>query len=140
MCMSVFAACAISGGNVFRTGFQAMKLGSWHWSCPSCSCITLLCLLRGAPTAVAFDVASAMVGVVGVATALEGYFFTGFIGPLARLVIGVGGFLCIYPSATVSILGLAIMAGGALLSVAEIRRRAPARTGAVRSDRRGVGD
>ncbi len=140
VCMSVFAACAISGGNVFRTGFQAMKLGFVALVVPFMFVYHPTLLLRGAPTAVAFDVASAMVGVVGVATALEGYFFTGFIGPLARLVIGVGGFLCIYPSATVSILGLAIMAGGALLSVTEIRRRAPARTGAVRSDRRGVGD
>jgi TRAP-type uncharacterized transport system fused permease subunit len=41
VCLGVYVACSISGADVWKTGWEAVKLGSGNFCCPS-----LLCLSR----------------------------------------------------------------------------------------------
>lgn len=80
--IGAYAAASISGANPMKTGLVAMRLGSVIYIIPFLFVLSPALLLKGDFLNVAVSVSTAIVGVVLIASTLQGYLV--FIGSLTR--------------------------------------------------------
>lgn len=109
VCVSVYAACAIAGSELWSTGFQAMRLGIVAFLVPFIFVYQPALLLIGSATEVALAGLTATVGVISLAGALEGYFLKEAIW-IDRVALGLGGVLLIIPGWQTDIAGVICVA------------------------------
>ena len=95
--LAAYAGAAIAKANPMKTGINATKLAIAAFIVPYCFALnpTMLFVNASLPEVVAICL-TALIGVFGVATALEGYVFTKMHWA-ARVLIGAGGLMLIYP-------------------------------------------
>ena len=122
--LSVFAAAAIAGSDLWRTGFHSMRLGIIAYIIPFVFPFSLGLLLQGSAVDIVLSVATAVIGILFMGWGLVGYFLQP-IGWLSRgLFIATG--LIVLPSPTSgtlalygNVIGFAV---AALVAVAETVR------------------
>ena len=71
-------------------------------------------LIETSTTEVLLIAVTSLVGIFGVASALEGYFFTN-MGIIDRLLLAIGGLMMIVPGSLTDIVGLVLIAAGLVL-------------------------
>ena len=106
--LASFAAAGISGGDPMKTGIQSVKLSLAGFIVPYMFVYNNVLLLIDTTPLIAIRVtATAIVGVMMIGIATEGYFL-GRLNPLIRAVVFVGSLLLITESVTQDLVGLAI--------------------------------
>ncbi len=108
--LAAFAAAGISGGNITKTGYEGFKLASAGFLVPYMFVLSPVLLGQNAPPLEIVHVtASALVGVVALAGALEGW-LSGRLSLLKRAALGAAALLLIKPGLLTDVIGAAAIA------------------------------
>jgi len=112
--LAAFAAAALTRAGAMETGFAAMRLGWVAYIVPFLFVFSPTILLAGAPMAIAWDSARALVGIYLVSVAIVGYFRRP-IGPAIRAGFAAAGLVAIASLGALPYAGLfgpaAVLAG-----------------------------
>ena len=113
--LAAYAGSAIAKSNPMRTAINATKLAIAAFIIPYVFCFSPAMLLIETNAAeVAIIAVTSLVGIFGVAAALEGYLFTN-MGIIDRILLIAGGLMMIVPGTMTDIIGLALIAAGIVL-------------------------
>ena len=131
--LGAFAAASIAGASPMRTGFEAMRLGSIIYFIPFFFVLDPAFIFHGELSRTAVVLANALVGVLLIASALQGYLvWVGnlhrhpVMGWLARALILIGGLAFATPGGSdlipfsdwqLALFGLITAGGGILLAL-----------------------
>lgn len=108
--LAAYAGAGIAGGDSFKTGIQALKLGSAGFLIPFIFAMSpALLLIDVTPLKAVFAVVTASVGIVAFASAVQGYFLTDTTWMERLLFLGAALFL-IHPNVAVDLLGFLLLA------------------------------
>ncbi|MCR5668040.1 MAG: TRAP transporter permease [Lachnospiraceae bacterium] len=110
--LAAYAGSAIAKSNPMRTAFQASKLAIAAFIVPYMFAYNpAMLLIDTTPLAVVQIIITSVLGVFGLAAALEGYCFT-HMNAWIRLVLAVGGLMLIHPALMTDLVGAALLAAG----------------------------
>lgn len=110
--LAAYAGSAIAKSNPMRTAFQASKLAIAAFIVPYMFAYNpAMLLIDTTPLAVVQIIITSVLGVFGLAAALEGYCFT-HMNPLIRIVIALGGLMLIHPALITDLAGAVLLAAG----------------------------
>jgi TRAP-type uncharacterized transport system fused permease subunit len=107
--LSAYAAAGISGANLWRTGTAAFMLAIPGFLIPYAFTINPALLLQGSWAEIVPVVATAMIGLIGLASAFGGYAF----GPMpmpARIVLFIASPFLVAPDTLTDAIGICGMA------------------------------
>jgi TRAP transporter 4TM/12TM fusion protein len=123
--LAAYAGSAIAKSNPMRTAFNATKMAIGAFLIPYVFCYNPeMLLIDTNVTNVVILYATSLVGIVGVASALEGYFMVD-MGILDRLLFVVGGLMMIFPGVMTDGVGLALCVAGVVLQFEKKKRAVP---------------
>lgn len=107
--LAAFAGSAIAKSNPLKTGVQASKLAIAAFIIPYMFVLNpAILLIDTTPLAIAQMVVTAIIGMIGISSAMEGYFLT-HANKLERAVLLIGGLMLIDPGAMTDITGMVIL-------------------------------
>ncbi|SDM43785.1 TRAP transporter permease [Lachnospira pectinoschiza] len=110
--LAAYAGSAIAKSNPMKTAFQASKLAIAAFIVPYMFCYNpAMLLIDTNPLSIAFICVTSVLGVFGLAAALEGYCFTD-MNIVVRLIIAVGGLMLIHPATVTDLFGLLLLLAG----------------------------
>lgn len=113
--LAAYAGSAIAKSNPMRTAFNATKMAIGAFLIPYIFCFSPDMLLIDTDLlSVAVIYVTSMIGIVGVASALEGYLLTD-MGIIDRILFVAGGILLIFPGGVTDAAGLGLIAAGVAL-------------------------
>lgn len=107
VCMAVYAAASIGKANMWKTGYQAVRLAISAFIVPFIFAYHPALLLQGSLFEVIEATITALIGIGLVAIAVEGYLFRP-LNWIKRALLCVGGVLSLIPGWKTDLLGLAI--------------------------------
>jgi TRAP transporter 4TM/12TM fusion protein len=113
LCPAVYVASGIARSPPFTTGFQAMRLGIVCYIVPFIFLYNPELLLIGTPVGIALAAVTAIVGVISLASGIEGWLL-GRLNWLQRLMFFGAGLAMLVPEWTTDIIGIGIIAGAVL--------------------------
>lgn len=107
VCIAVYVAIGISGSSVWKTGWEAMKIGAAAYVIPFAFVLNPELMLMGDWQSIIFKVIIVSISCVFIASALQGYGFKS-MNFMERIVLVIGALLMIYPSVYFLGVGLTI--------------------------------
>ncbi len=108
--LAAYAGSAIAKSNPMRTAFNATKMAIAAFLIPYIFCFNpAMLLIDTNALSVIMIYATALLGIVGIAAALEGYFLMD-MGLIERLLFIAGGLMMIFPGGLTDIIGMVIIA------------------------------
>jgi TRAP transporter 4TM/12TM fusion protein len=107
VCMAVYAAASIGKADMFKTGYQAIRLSIAAYIVPFIFVYHPALLLQGTVFEVLEAVVTAVIGISLVAIAVEGYLFRP-LDWVRRILLCGGGIITMIPGWKTDLLGLAI--------------------------------
>lgn len=109
--LAAYAGAAIAQSNPMKTALQSTKLAIAAFIVPYAFALNPVMLFIDVtgPMQVASIIITSLVGIFGVASALEGYIFVK-MNPVQRVMAAVGGLLLIDPRVLTDIIGIALVA------------------------------
>jgi len=107
LCIAVYVAVAISGGKLWETGWEAVRLGIAAFIVPFAFVLDSGLLLEGTLRQIVWAIATALAGAVFLAGGLRGYAF-GPLDMVRRVALIIGGILMIGPGLYPPLTGLAL--------------------------------
>lgn len=107
VCMAVYAAASIGKADMFKTGYQAIRLSIAAYIVPFIFVYHPALLLQGTVLEVLEAVVTAVIGISLVAIAVEGYLFRP-LDWVRRILLCGGGIITMIPGWKTDLLGLAI--------------------------------
>jgi TRAP transporter 4TM/12TM fusion protein len=113
--IAAYAAAGLAGANATTTGVVAFKIALAGFLLPFMWVYNPALLLQGGPLEVAVAVATGALGIVTLASAVQGYLFGTRSGWHHRLLLGFGALALIKPGVTTDVAGLGLIALGLLL-------------------------
>jgi len=122
--LAVFAAAALAKANMWRAGFEAVRIAAAGFIVPFMFVYEPALLAIGEWQTIALAAATATVGVMCLAASLYGY----LLAPLAlwqRLALAAGAILLIKPGIVTDSIGLALLLGVGAMQWAAARRSVP---------------
>lgn len=122
--LAVFAAAALAKANMWRAGFESVRIAAAGFIVPFMFVYEPALLAIGEWQTIALAAATATVGVMCLAAALYGY----LLAPLAlwqRLALATGAILLIKPGIVTDSVGLALLLGVGAMQWVAARRSAP---------------
>jgi TRAP transporter 4TM/12TM fusion protein len=133
--LASFVAAGLAGAAPLKVGLQSMRLGSTMYFVPFFFVLNPALILRGEPLEITVVVATAVIGIWLIASALEGYMVgfgllgDGFLAGVARLLLLAAGLTMALPGGgelelshlQLSIVGLGL--AGAAVVLATVARR-----------------
>jgi len=136
--LASFVAAGIAGAAPIKVGLQSMRLGSIMYIVPFFFVLNPALILRGTPWEIVTVVLTALIGILFIASALEGYLigYGKLCGTAAatagRLLVGAGGFMLALPGGgdlelshiQLSMAGIVLAMIG--VAIARLGRRVPA--------------
>jgi TRAP transporter 4TM/12TM fusion protein len=136
--LASFVAAGIAGAAPVKVGLQSMRLGSIMYIVPFFFVLNPALILRGTPWEIVTVVLTALIGILFIASALEGYLigYGSLRGSAAatagRLLVGAGGFMLALPGGgdlelshlQLSMAGIVVAIIG--VAIARLGRRMPA--------------
>jgi TRAP-type uncharacterized transport system fused permease subunit len=134
--LGAFAAASLAKANPMATGFEAMRLGSIIYFIPFFFVLNPALILHGTLYSIVMVFSTAVVGVVLIAGALQGWVTgigalgTGPIGWIFRLLVASGGMLLAIPGgkmigmSSLELAGIALLVAGPVLAYVGYRNRA----------------
>ncbi len=105
--LAVFAASAISGGDIMKTGWQAVRIGALGFILPFWIVYRPALMLQGSPSDVVSSFILAVIATCALAAALMGYGLRK-MNVVERIWAGVAALLMIIPGTLTDILGLSL--------------------------------
>ena len=109
--LAAYAGSAIAKGNPMKTGINATKLAIAAFIVPYIFALDPSMLFVDTEVIDVITICiSAIIGIFGVATAMNGFLFKKIVWPL-RVLFAVGGLTLLIPGAVTDIIGLVIVAG-----------------------------
>lgn len=128
--LGAFAAATVAGASPMRTGLEAMRLGSVIYFLPFFFVLNPALVLNGALVDILVETATATLGVVLIASGLQGYLvlvgrMDGPMGMAARLLAIAAGLLLAYPEMATNLYGLGVMILAAAIGKVAAGRAAP---------------
>ena len=105
---AAYAAGTLANASPIKVGFQAMRLGIVAYLIPVVICYNTDLLLVGNVFDILVSVITAVIGIVIIAAALEGFLLTK-LNAIQRVLLGVGGILAFIPNLMVSVIGIIII-------------------------------
>ncbi|MFQ3619861.1 MAG: TRAP transporter permease [Spirochaetales bacterium] len=113
--LAAYAGSAIARGNPFRTGLTASRLAIAAFIIPYMFALNPVLILIGAtPLKILQILGTALLGMLGIGAAMEGYFL-GLTKPWERVLYLAGGLLLIDPTFLTDTIGFALIALGLFL-------------------------
>ena len=110
VCVATFVAAAIADAPVFKTGWQAMRLGISAYIVPFAFVYGPGLLMVGTASEIVTTAITALVGIVALSAAVEGYLLV-LANPLQRLLLLVGAVALIFPGLATNIIGFSLIVG-----------------------------
>jgi TRAP transporter 4TM/12TM fusion protein len=107
VCLAVYAAASIGKADMFKTGYQAIRLSIAAYIVPFIFVYHPALLLQGTVIEVLEAVVTAVIGISLVAIAVEGYLFRP-LDWVRRILLCGGGIITMIPGWKTDLLGLAI--------------------------------
>lgn len=107
-CPAVFVVCSIAGSNMWRTAFQAMKLGIVTFLVPFLILLDPAFILMGSPVHIVVAMVTAIVGALFLAAGIEGYLLAK-ANWWQRIFLVVGGLGLFIPGTTIHIVALVLL-------------------------------
>ena len=109
--LAAYAGSAIAKSPPMKTAFNASKLAIGAFVVPYIFALNpAMLLINTSAWQVALVVVTSLVGIFGVAAALNGYLFRR-MNPVLRVVIGAGGLLMLDPGLMTDVIGVVLLAG-----------------------------
>lgn len=127
--LTTYAAAGIAGSNPWVTGWTASKIGIASFIIPFMFAYTPALLLDGTPLQIALAAASAAMGVVALAAAVQGYLLSS-LAAWERVVLLGAAFLLITPDVRFGAAALALVA---IVGVRQMQHRNAVRGGEART-------
>ena len=118
VCIAVYPAAALCGASVMKTGFTAMQLGAVKYIIPFLFVLNPAFILHGTPLEIIHIVGTGIMGVILLASGIEGYLVG--IGRLAlatRAIVFVCGVMIFLPLLAFEIIGAALFIGFILITL-----------------------
>ena len=120
--LAAYAGSAIAKAPPMKTAFNASKLAIAAFIVPYIFAMNpAMLLIDTTPLQVVLVVVSSVIGIFGVAAALNGYLFRP-MHPLLRLAIGAGGLLMMDPQTITDVIGVLLLAAVLLFQRYLVRR------------------
>jgi TRAP-type uncharacterized transport system fused permease subunit len=118
--LGAFAAATVAGASPMRTGLEAMRLGSVIYFLPFFFVLNPALVLNGALSEILIETSTATLGVVLIASGMQGYLvlvgkLDSALGLFSRLLLVGAGLLLAYPEMQSNIIGLGVMVVAALI-------------------------
>ena len=104
VCVAVYIASAIARSKPMETALHAMKLGIVAYVVPFVFVADPALLMQGAPGGIALAFVAAVVGFIGLAVALQGY-YTRAVPWLVRMLLAIAGVMALIDIVEVRIAG-----------------------------------
>ncbi|MCR5410167.1 MAG: TRAP transporter permease [Lachnospiraceae bacterium] len=124
--LAAYAGSAIAKSNPMRTAYAATKMAIGAFIIPYIFCFNPeMLLIDTGFTSVIMVYITAFIGIVGVASALEGYLMTDML-IIERVLLTAGGILLIFPGLITDGIGVALIAAGVVMQIARKKSRAVA--------------
>ena len=115
--LAAYAGSAIAKSNPMRTAFAATKMAIAAFLIPYIFCFNPeMLLIDTTVSSVIVIYATALIGIVAIASALEGYLVTD-MKIHERLLFIAGGILMVFPGTLTDVIGLAVIAVGIVLQL-----------------------
>jgi TRAP transporter 4TM/12TM fusion protein len=109
--LAAYAGSAIAKSNPMKTAFTASRLAIAAFIVPYMFCLSpALLMIETTPLQVAQISLTAIIGIFGLASGLEGYCFTD-MNKIIRVLTVIGGLLLIYPGIATDGIGLILVIG-----------------------------
>ncbi|MCR5102573.1 MAG: TRAP transporter permease [Butyrivibrio sp.] len=109
--LAAYAGSAIAKSNPMKTAFTASRLAIAAFIVPYMFCFNpQMLLIDTTPITVVQIAITAVIGIFGIASGLEGYCFAN-MNPIIRVIIVGGGLLLIHTGAVSDIIGLVVVIG-----------------------------
>ncbi|QUH24805.1 TRAP transporter permease [Serpentinicella alkaliphila] len=108
--LAAYAGAGIAGGDSFKTGLQALKLGSAGFIVPFIFAINpSLLLINVSPIGAIVTIATACVGIISFGAGIQGYLFT-HARHYERALLLAAALMLIHPNVVIDGIGLGILA------------------------------
>ncbi|MGE3711669.1 MAG: hypothetical protein AB7G35_18615, partial [Hyphomicrobiaceae bacterium] len=124
LCIAVFVAISISGGKLWHTGWEAVRLGIAVFVVPFAFVLNDGLLLRGSWDHIAFAIFTAVIGAALLACGVRGWAL-GPLGIVGRLLAAAGGLLLIGPGVWPAVAGGTLGTVAIALSLMAARSQQP---------------
>ncbi len=109
--IGAYAAAALASANPMKTAVQAVRLGAVKYCIPFFVVFAPALILHGSLSQVVSAIGTGLIGVVFLASGIEGYLvFVGPLGIFGRLCSLFGGFLMFMPGWTTNLIGVGLVA------------------------------
>lgn len=115
LCIAVYVTTSISGSPLWRTGFEAMRLGVASFIIPFAFVLNNGLLLMGTTGQIIWAISTAFVGAIFLASGLRGYAFSR-LGVVSRVLVTSSGILMIGPGTISPLVGVTVAGIVMLLS------------------------
>lgn len=110
VCLAAFTGAGIAGGNPARTGITATRIALPSYILPYCFVFNSMILMQGViPLELAIIVISAIVGIISLASGLEGWMYRP-LAPFERAPLLIAAFAAIHPDTALSLAATAAIA------------------------------
>lgn len=124
LCIAVYVACAISGGNIWRTGGNAVRFGVGFYIIPFAFVLSPALLLIGSTEEVLLALVTALLGGISIASGLWGYGLTALPWAFRALQV-LGGAMVILRDWRLELAGFILIGLSVGFQVLKIRKRIP---------------
>ncbi len=124
--LAAYAGSAIASSNPMRTAYNATKLAIGAFIIPYVFCFSpAMLLIETNALEVAQIAVTSLVGIFGVAAALEGYLRT-HMSWFVRIIMTIGGLMLIFPGLVTDLTGFALVAAGVAVQVMAAKKNSAA--------------
>ena len=121
--LAAYAGSAIAKAPPMKTAFNASKLAIGAFVVPYIFALNpAMLMINTSPVQVVLVVITSVVGIFGVAAALNGY-LRGHLHPVLRVLIGAGGLLMMDPSMLTDIVGVVMLAAVVVMQAAAANKQ-----------------
>jgi len=122
--LAAIAAASIAKADAIEVGLRSIRIGCLLFLLPVLFVLQPALILKGDVMQVVQASTTAVVAVVLLAAAFEGYFYwVGRLPVWSRLIVGVGGLLMLVPEGTTDVIGFAICVAALVLTRMTSRER-----------------
>jgi TRAP transporter 4TM/12TM fusion protein len=109
VCLAAFTGAGIAGANPAKTGLNATRIALPSYILPYCFVYNTMILMQGVePVELTIIVISALLGVISLAGAFEGWMFRN-LKPYERAVFMVAAFVAIHPHMILSVVATVVL-------------------------------
>jgi len=123
VCLAVYMACSISGGKVWETAIEALKISVIIFMIPFLFVFNTNLIMQGNLYNILFSFTTAILGTIAISFSVQNESWIGKINNSNRILFGVGGLMMVYPNITFSLMGLALLIFTIAIGIVVDRKR-----------------